>query len=191
MRDYFSLSVWKIIVLHIGTGGLMDKFHLFLFSFLFPLTVFAAGLEVGQSVSNLCWQDLNEKQVCLDDARGTIRVLVYNTGWCHTCNEEMAKFPAAIKPYEGKPVTFYSLSAQGFKNGDLPTTEFLKEWQKKHNIPFIVAASPKDAGKLFWDPPYFIPRVAIIDQSGKLANKNMETMEAVFAEINRLLGSDE
>lgn len=145
--------------------------------------------EIGEVVENLCWQDVEENQICLNDSSNQVRVLLYNAGWCGPCNTEMAEISPKSKQYEGKPVKFISLSASGWKSSEPPSTPFLKEWKSKHKIPFAVAASPKDAGKKFLAPPIYIPNVVIIDPSGKLAYKEINPgVDAILEEVDRLLG---
>lgn len=145
-------------------------------------------LQVGDPVPNLCWKDQSSANFCLDDAKNTVRVLNYGTGWCPDCNVEMAALAPKSKKYSGKPVIFLSLSAASFESGGEPTPEFLKAWKQKHSIPFPVLASPKDPGRLFFDPPFSIPNFVIVDQAGKLAFKSAEVgIDEIFKEIDQLL----
>jgi hypothetical protein len=38
-------------------------------------------VEVGERAPNLCWKDVSQKTVCVDDFKNTTRVLVYNAGF--------------------------------------------------------------------------------------------------------------
>ena len=38
-------------------------------------------IEVGETVPNLCYQNSEEKTVCLEDFKNTVRVLVFNAGY--------------------------------------------------------------------------------------------------------------
>jgi len=146
-----------------------------------------ALIEVGQSVPNFCWPDAEDRTICLDDYKNTVRVLVYNTGWCEPANTHMKELASSVGGFIGKPVTFLSLSAQGWTHGSAPNATFLKEWQAKHQIPFVVAGSPGDAGKNFFMPIY-VPNIAVVDKGGKLAYKEiMPANEVLFREIDRLL----
>lgn len=145
-------------------------------------------IEVGQDVPDMCWSGIGEQRICLSGFADTVRVLVYSTGWCPACNQEMSELAPRAKEFEGQPVTFVSLSAQGDQHGSEPTEDFLKSWKERHNIPFLVAASPKDAGKSFFAPPLYIPNVAIVGKDGKLAYKAVgPEVDAVFAEIKKAL----
>lgn len=144
--------------------------------------------QVGDPVPNLCWNTSGLSQVCLDYAPGVVRVLLFNAGWCGPCNEEFKEIGPKVKEFDGKPVIFVSLSSDGWTNGSKPDSTFLREWEVKHNIPFLVAASPKDAGKKFFDPPLYIPNVAIIGKDGKLAYKAVNPgVSAVFEEVRKHL----
>ena len=99
----------------------------------------------------------------------------------------MKELVAKVSEFKGKPVTFISLSVAGWSSGELPSTTFLKEWKAKHSIPFTVAASPKNAGKEFYATPR-IPNMVVIDQSGKLAFKQIHApVDQVFAKVRELL----
>lgn len=141
-----------------------------------------AALEKGDSVPNKCYTTVDSKRFCLEDAKDTIRVLIHNAGWCGPCNDEMEHLaPLVAANYAGMPVTFVSVSAYGWTSGSMPDQTFLKEWKDKHSIPFVVAGSPRDAGKAYFDPPLFIPNVVIIGKDGHVAYK------AVAPQINELL----
>ena len=145
-------------------------------------------IEVGQPVPNMCWTDANAKQVCLDSFPSTVRVLIYSAGWCPACNAEIDEISARVKEFNGQPVTFISLSSQGDEHGQDPTVDFLKSWKERHNIPFVVAAAPKDAGKHFFTPPLYIPNVALVGKDGKLAYKAVAPdVDTLFEEVRKAL----
>lgn len=147
-----------------------------------------AIVEIGQEVPDMCWSTVDAKVFCLSDAANDVRVLLYSTGWCPACNEEMTKLVPRVKEFEGRPVLFVSLSAQGDSPGAPPEQVFLMNWKLRHKIPFQVAASPGDAGKSFFNPPYYIPNVVIVDSKGVLALKGSDvTIDAVFEKIRLLL----
>lgn len=146
------------------------------------------ALNVGDPTPNLCYSDIGDNQVCVDQMKGAIVVLVYSTGWCPACNDEMKELAPRVKEFQGKPVVFISLSSQNDTHGGEPDKAFLEKWQKRYNIPFTVAASPKDAGKSYFDPPYYIPATVVLDKTGKLLAKEqgME-VDALFALIKKNL----
>lgn len=155
-------------------------------------TVGLAVIEKGQVVSNRCWKTVEEKQVCLEDFKGSVKVLIHNAGWCGPCNMEMDELAKRVVEFDGKPVTFLSLSAYGWTSGSLPTTQFLTEWRDRHHIPFTVAASPKDAGKDFFAPPLYIPNVVIVDRKGNLFYKEFAPeVDELFAQVNAALSQSE
>ncbi len=147
-----------------------------------------AALNIGDSAPNVCYLDISDNQVCVDQMKGAVVVLIYSTGWCPACNDEMRELVPRVKEFKGKPVVFVSLSSQGDTHGSDPDKAFLEAWRKKHNIPFTVAASPKDAGKNFFDPPYYIPATVILDKQGKLVSKEQgQAVDDIFAIINKNL----
>lgn len=146
-----------------------------------------AVIEVGESIPNLCWRDNQEKTVCLDDFKENVRILVYTTGWCDYAKTYIEKLVGAIGEFETKPVTFINPSAQGWTTGSAPTIQFLNEWKTKYKIPFIVAASPLDAGKNFFSL-ISVPNVAVMDREGKLAYKEIAPdFRILFDEIRKAL----
>ena len=148
-----------------------------------------AALEKGDVVPNKCYTTVDAKQFCLDDAKDTVRVLIHSAGWCGPCNEEMQKLaPLVGENYKGMPVTFVSISAYGWTSGSMPDQTFLTEWKNKYSIPFTVVGSPRDAGKAYFDPPLFIPNVAIIGKDGRLAYKEVAPeVDVLLQEVNSLL----
>ncbi len=49
---------------------------------LFSLTLRAESVvEVGERAPNLCWKNVNQKTICVDDFKNTTRVLVFNAGY--------------------------------------------------------------------------------------------------------------
>ena len=147
----------------------------------------APHIEIGEKVPNLCYQDAAQRSVCLDDAKTTVRVLIYNAGYLGACNAEMGELVPKVTEFEAKPVTFYSLSIGGWSSGELPDAPFLKEWKEKFDIPFHVAASPNNPGKEFF-PSARIPSAVVIDKEGKLAFRQIHaTVDQVLGEVRRLL----
>ena len=146
-------------------------------------------IEVGDNVPEFCWTDVHDMKLCHPTFVNTVRVLIYGTGWCPDCNKEMAAIVARVNTYKDKAVTFISLSAQGDLAGAPPTLEFLKTWKERHQIPFYVAASPRDAGKNFFAPPIYIPNVVIIGRDNRLVYKAVSpSVDEIFAEIKKALG---
>lgn len=148
-----------------------------------------AVYEVGQPVArDMCWLTLYDYQICVGDIRDSVVVLLYNAGWCGPCNDEFQELGRRVGEYKDKPVIFISLSASGWTQSQAPDQQFLGEWQKKHNISFLVAASPKDAGKKFFEPPLYIPSVAILDHDGKLAYKAVSPgISAILSQVDTLV----
>jgi hypothetical protein len=160
------------------------------------LLVFAAGpalalYEIGDKPRNYCWKDINETDVCLDDTI-EVRVLLYNAGWCGPCNTEFASIARETAEFEGKPVRFISLSSAGWTSGSSPNKTFLTSWQNKHGLAkakasFVIAGSPRDAGKDFFKDVY-IPNVAIVDTTGKVAFKAINPgVSKIVSEVRKLL----
>lgn len=147
-----------------------------------------AILQIGDLVPNKCYANVEGTETCLRGSQGTVRVLLFNAGWCGPCNEEFDQLSTRVKEFDGKPVTFISLSASGWTQAEAPTQTFLKEWKDKHKVSFEVCASPKDAGKQFFEPPLYIPSVVILDGFGNLTYAEVNPgINAMFAEVKRLL----
>ncbi len=154
-----------------------------------PIPAYGAVIEVGDNVPEFCWTDLNDAKVCSAMFVNNVRVLIYGTGWCPDCNKEMQEIVQRFNQIKDKAVTFISLSAQGDLQGAPPTSEFLKSWKERHAIPFLVAASPRDAGRHFFAPPIYIPNVVIIGRDNRLVFKAVSPkVEQIFAEVNKALG---
>jgi len=147
-----------------------------------------AVYEVGDYVDNMCWKNASGENRCLDNYEGHVRVLLYNAGWCGPCNSEFDELKGKLAQYDGKRVTFLSLSSAGWTNGTQPTPQFLNEWRDKFGLKIPVLASPKDAGKSFIKPPLYIPNVAILDIDGRLAYKAVNPgVPVILQKVNGLL----
>lgn len=128
--------------------------------------------QVGDVVADDCWKDLNGDEVCLDDHKDTVRVLLYNAGWCGPCQQEFQELGPEARQFRNDPVKFFSLSIEGYRRGAPADSTFLTSWKNRHGLgDFVVAASPRDAGRDFFNPPYYIPSVAIIGKDGLLVYK--------------------
>ncbi len=144
-------------------------------------------VNIGDSAPNLCWKDATNQTVCVDDHKDKVRVLVYATGWCPACNEEMTQLAPQVAQFSSSPVIFLSLMAQGDTHGSAPSPQFLTKWKKKHGISFPVLASPKDAGKNFFAAPIYIPNVVIIGKDGKVAYKEVAPeVSTLLAKVKEL-----
>lgn len=128
--------------------------------------------NVGDPVPNMCWVDARDWMVCTGHHMERVRVLLYSTGWCSYCKEELRELVPKLDEFKDQAVSFFSLSASGWNSVAAPDATFLKEWEDTFKIPFPVAASPRDAGLSFFSNPG-VPNVAIIDRDGKLAFKKV------------------
>lgn len=161
----------------------MFRYMVFLY-FLICLPALAK-YEVGDTVSDKCWDQLGGTKFCLKDAKDTVRVLLYSAGWCGPCNSEFQELVPKVREYPG--VTFISLSASGWSSSSMPSQKFLGEWKSRHSIPFVVAASPRDSGKDFFSPPFYIPAVVVIDKNDRVAYKAVSPgVSALLREVDRV-----
>lgn len=128
-------------------------------------SVFAA-YRVGDTMKNDCWDNEVPKKICMDDYKDRVRVLIYSAGWCLPCNRE-ARELAKVKEFDKKPVTFISISAEGWKGGSKPDEAFLKEWKAKHSITYETVGKHRDFGKDFADSGA-VPFVVVVEKSGKV-----------------------
>lgn len=157
----------------------------------FSAPCFAAIYNVGDKPPNVCWQDDADARVCSDDF-ARVRVFLFNTGWCPPCNTEFSHLVNSLAEFEGKAVTFISLSAEGWSRGSSPTKAFLEQWKTRHSLAackahLIVAASPRNAGHDYFVSPS-IPNVVILNVNGEVAYKAIApSLSTVAAEVRKLL----
>ncbi len=57
---------------------------------LFVLPVYGM-INVGDSMPNLSWKDSEDRTITLDETKGSVRVLLYNGGFCAPCNAEFSE----------------------------------------------------------------------------------------------------
>jgi peroxiredoxin len=147
-----------------------------------------AVVEIGEKAPELCWKKSDTNEICIKELKDKVSVLVYSTGWCPGCQDEMKELSARYPEIKNPNLKIISLSAEGFKHGQAADEEFLKAWQKKYNIPFEVAASPNNAGKEFFTPPYYIPATVILDRSGVVRFKKVDaSVDEIFQQVRKLL----
>lgn len=157
---------------------------LVLCGFVYPLF---GVVEIGEKAPELCWKSIEAQEICVKDLQNRVAVLVYSTGWCPGCQDEIAELSRRYSEIKHPAVAIVSLSAEGFKHGEPVNEEFLKAWQKKYQIPFLVAASPNNAGKDFFKPPYYIPATVILDKAGVVRFKKVDaSVDEIFKEVKGL-----
>jgi thiol-disulfide isomerase/thioredoxin len=155
------------------------------------LFVFTSGAafgiwDEGVRIPNICYDTVEGTQFCTNQNLGNVQVFVYNAGWCPPCNEEVSELSQIHKQFEGKAVTFASLSGEGFKHGTRPDKAFLEAWKKKHKIPFVVAGKYRDFGFEF-EGPGSIPFTVIVDKKGNVAKKGFMSTNSIVSHVKRLL----
>ncbi|MBI4404153.1 MAG: redoxin domain-containing protein [Deltaproteobacteria bacterium] len=162
----------------------MMKALMLLFLF-FGLNSYAL-IQVGDPMPDMCWTKADNSKICLQDARETVRVLIYGAGWCAACGNEMQDLAARVSVFDGRPVTFVSLSISGWQLETPADSQFLTQWEDTYEIPFAVAAASLSEMKQVFSE-LLIPSVIIIDKSGKLAFKGINPGTDVIFEQVRLL----
>lgn len=138
----------------------------------------------------VCYETVDSSQFCTTDHLGDVQVFVYNAGWCPPCNMEMDELSVLYKQFVGKPVTFASLSGEGYQRGSVPDKQFLKSWKQQHHIPFVVAGKYKDFGQAFEFPGY-IPFTVIVDQKGNVVDKGGLDASEIIAKVKQLLSEEQ
>lgn len=147
-----------------------------------------AVVEIGEKAPELCWKGIDNQEICTRQLKDKVAVLIYSTGWCPGCQDEIAELSKRYSEIKHPNLMVISLSAEGMKPGSPVNEDFLKEWKKKYSIPFEVLASPKNAGKEFFEPPYYIPATVILSKAGLLAFKKVDaTVDEIFEEAKKLL----
>lgn len=154
---------------------------------------FLAGIsqgvvEIGEKAPELCWKGIDNQEICTRNLKGKVAVLVYSTGWCPGCQDEIAELSKRYPEIKNSGLLVASLSAEGMKPGQPVNDDFLKAWKEKYSIPFEVLASPKNAGKEFFEPPYYIPATVILNKDGLLAFKKVDAkVDEIFSKVRELL----
>ncbi len=161
-----------------------------IFFALFALPVLGI-YKVGDKPSNECWKNDAGTDVCLDDV-AHVKVLLFSAGWCGPCQSEFSTIAKDTAEFNGKPVTFFSLSAEGWNSRSASNQAFLQDWKKTYKLDkamasFIVASSNGDFGSDYFSSPK-IPSVVILDDSGAVTYKAIAPgMAAIKAQIRKLL----
>ncbi len=102
----------------------------------------------------------------------------------------MGELALQHKQFEGKKVTFASLSGEGFKKSAKPDKTFLDAWKSKHKIPFVVAGAYKDFGKVF-GPSGSIPFAVIVDTKGNVVKKGYIDATEIVSLVKKELQKEE
>ncbi len=125
-------------------------------------------IQKGQTVPGFCFKAIGGKQACISDSPGKIRVLIYSAGWCPGCKELMMGLAPKVADYSGKPVEFTVLLVDGFTKGAGVTDSTMQQYKTQYHYTGRIAASVKNVGKEFVEPPYYIPLVVYVGKSGEL-----------------------
>lgn len=153
---------------------------------LFVLPAYAL-INIGETLPNLSWKTVDESTVTLDEMKGSVKVLLYNGGFCGPCNTEFSQLVPRVGEFAGKPVIFISVSVAGWSQSSAPTTQFLREWKDRWDIPFIVAAAPRKEPYSFFSNP-LLPNVVIVDGDNKLVYRAINPgVSAIFSKIKSLV----
>ncbi len=151
-------------------------------------TTQAKPTQKPKEIAKICYDTVDNSQFCTTDHLGNVQVFIYNAGWCPPCNSEVHELSNSYKQFEGKAVTFASLSGEGFDHGTKPDKAFLEAWKAKHNIPFVVAGKYKDFGKAY-GASGTIPFTVVVDQTGNIVAKGNMSPSSVVAKVKQLLGN--
>ncbi len=160
----------------------------FLLLAFFPPTLLASS-PLAHPVYNYCWSDTKSEMVCLKDHQGSVRVLMFMTGWCSVCNKRIEEITRRYPAFQNRNVVFYSNMIQAWNPQSNPDPAFLDEWRRQHSIPrkIHVVSTPKEDLKDFSHQiqiPYFV----VIDQSGNVTMQEAGCqISEVFAEVEKLL----
>lgn len=146
-------------------------------------------LSAHAVIPEICYDTVDGDQFCTTDDAGKVQVFVYNAGWCPPCNTEVSQLSQMHEEFENQPVTFASLSGEGFTRGSQPNRAFLEAWQKKHKVPFVVAGKFKDFGKAF-GAPGSIPFTVIVDKENNVSKKGHLSASQVVQHVRTLLAKD-
>lgn len=146
-----------------------------------------ALINVGDTLPNLSWKTADESTVTLDEMKGSVKVLLYNGGFCGPCNTEFSQLVPRVGELAGKPVIFVSLSVAGWSQSSAPTTKFLNEWKDRWDIPFTVAAASRNEPYSFFSNP-LLPNVVIVDGDNKLVYRAINPgVNAIFSKVKALV----
>jgi len=152
-------------------------------------TTQASVMDETREIAKICYDTVDNSQFCTTDNLGNVQVFIYNAGWCPPCNTEVRELSQSYKQFAGKPVTFASLSGEGFESKSQPNKAFLEKWKAKHKIPFIVAGKYKDFGQAY-GATGSIPFTVIVNKQGNISSKGFMSSSSVVAKVKQLLNTD-
>lgn len=144
--------------------------------------------SVGDQVDNLCFTGETGARTCTEDYANTVRVLVFNAGWCGPCNEEFDELGQRVGEFHGDAVTFISVSGNGWSRNASPDQTFLHEWRERHNLPqsMVLTGKRGEYGQEFGHSA--IPNVAVLDKTGKLTySETAPGVDATFEAVKSAL----
>jgi peroxiredoxin len=154
----------------------MNRMRLALVVLALCVRAFGSQIQVGEPVPNFCWKDIDSRTICLDDFKGSVKVLLYNQSGCGWDDVLFDDLLPLLGEFTAKPVTFISLTLRG----DLAT------WKAKHSIPFAVARGGPEARDL--TDQLATPLTVVIDQDGLLSfSKTGTKAQLLMTEIRKLV----
>ena len=164
----------------------MKTIRMFVYTLICSLGLWAQATPVGERIPNVCYDTVEGTQFCTGNQAGNVQVFVFNAGWCGPCNSEMDDVVDLYPQFEGKAVTFASLSGAGWSHGSKVDRQFLQEWKDKHQIPFVVAGKSKDFGKQF-GASGTIPFAVVVDKQGNIAQSGFMSASQIARQVHSLL----
>lgn len=133
-----------------------------------PLSAYAQSCDADAEEANLDFviQDMNGKDVALDDYKGEVILLDFWATWCAPCRIEMPWFVEFFDKYESQGFVVLALDV------DDPVAAIQSfATQYELNFPVLVGVD-RDDFKDAYGPPVGYPTAFIIDRDGKVCHSH-------------------
>lgn len=157
-----------------GHSGLRFGFRLLLIAGIVLMSAFMlrglifkyarlSGIDLGvpaPAITAAGW--MNGPAVTPESLRGKVVVIDFFATWCGPCREATPELVETAQRFQGKNVAFLGLTTE-----EADRVPKLQQFVEKFNVPWVIGYGAEETQARFKTD--FIPRVWVIDKTGKVA----------------------
>jgi thiol-disulfide isomerase/thioredoxin len=158
----------------------------------FPVA--AEGLEVGDTLPDQNFVDLEGNARCTRDFTSKPLFINIATGWCPPCQSETPGFQTVYEEFKNDGFVLVQAMFENYDGGN-PDADFMQEWKDEYDITFLLVP---DTSEDFWNnllPPSntgYVPHNIIVNKDGVISYTNYGGMSEsqLRTRVNALVNTE-